>query len=149
MGYSTHRGSDVFGIGVSAVSSIPSAFAQNSADLEEYMNKARSGQLPVHRGIIRSPEDQLRAAAIEDLLCLGAIDIAAFERTWSVSFWEHFSQCVSELQILERDSLITIEPSRLTVLPLGRLFLRNIAAVFDAYLAAHRQKQASVFSQSV
>jgi oxygen-independent coproporphyrinogen-3 oxidase len=53
----------------------------------------------------------------------------------------------SELRALAphvRDGLVKVDGHRLTVTPLGRLFVRNVAMVFDEYLPrAENERRAS------
>jgi oxygen-independent coproporphyrinogen-3 oxidase len=41
-----------------------------------------------------------------------------------------------DLRNLESDGLLTLNPNRITITPIGRLLVRNIASVFDRYLRA-------------
>ena len=50
---------------------------------------------------------------------------------------------VAELKALEpmqTDGLLTLDSDRIEVLPRGRLLIRNICMVFDAYLSPDRQR---------
>ena len=50
----------------------------------------------------------------------------------------------------DADELVELEPEGgLRVTPLGRLVLRNVAMVFDAYLAEQRSASMPLFSQTV
>ena len=149
MGYTTNRGSNVLGIGVSSVSSIPTALAQNTARLDEYIERAQSGDFAIDRGVVRSMEDRIRAELIEDVLCQGVIKIPEFEERWGISFRTMFCSELLRLSDFESDGLLRVSESAIRVEPLGRLFLRNIASVFDSFLAQHRTSSKPVFSQSV
>ncbi len=147
MGYSTHQGTSVIGCGVSSISSCDSMLAQNSTDLEEYMARALRQGMVTQRGLGRSPEDQLRGELIENILCVGEIDIPEFEKKWGIQFSEKFSSELQALQPLEDDHLVSVSDRKILVSAPGRLFMRNIASVFDSYLAKH--SAGSTFSQSV
>ena len=41
---------------------------------------------------------------------------------------------MAELQVMEGDGLVSLSADRISVTSLGRIFLRNIAMPFDAYL---------------
>jgi oxygen-independent coproporphyrinogen-3 oxidase len=43
---------------------------------------------------------------------------------------------------------VELEPDRIRVTPLGRIFIRNVAMVFDAYLSRH-EGQTKVFSKTL
>jgi oxygen-independent coproporphyrinogen-3 oxidase len=147
MGYSTHQGTSVIGAGVSAISSTDSMLAQNNTNLEHYMELALSQGIVTQGGLRRSREDQLRGELIENILCIGEIDIKSFEEKWNLDFHSEFSPELESLRPMEEDNLVTIRDKKIEVSSLGRLFMRNIASVFDSYLAKH--KSSSTFSQSV
>ncbi len=46
----------------------------------------------------------------------------------------YFADALSELASLQADGLVTVTPGHIRVTELGRIFLRNIAMCFDAYL---------------
>ncbi len=53
-----------------------------------------------------------------------------------------------QLRDLERDGLVLLNDGRIDVAPLGRIFIRNIAIAFDAYLSkAEARKQ--MFSKTL
>ena len=52
---------------------------------------------------------------------------------------------VADAQWLVDDGLVTLEKSRITVTPRGRLFVRNACMAFDAYL----KKGPRLFSRTV
>src|SRR5690606_22271760 len=51
MGYSTHKTSALLGFGLSAISSLPSAFGQNSKTMREYSAHINGKKFPVDRGV--------------------------------------------------------------------------------------------------
>ena len=44
---------------------------------------------------------------------------------------------------MAKDGLIEFDSDRITVLPAGRLMVRSVCMVFDAYLAQHSQQRFS------
>lgn len=149
MGYSTHRGSNVLGLGVSSVSSLSSIYAQTTVDLKQYEEDTGAETFKIARGVLRTSEDQLRGNIIEDILCQGRINIAELEAKWNFNFFEKFALSLPELTQMHEDQLISFNDKELIVTEVGRLFLRNIAAPFDEYLTKHRENSAKVFSQSI
>ncbi len=149
MGYSTHRGSNVLGVGVSSVSSLPSIYAQTTVDLIQYEEDTKANGFKISRGVLRSNEDQLRGNVIEDVLCHGRIDILNLEKKWNFDFHTKFESSRAELSKMQEDGLIVFNETELIVTEVGRLFLRNIAACFDEYLIRHLENSTKVFSQSV
>lgn len=133
-GYSTQGGSDLLGLGMSAISRIGDCYSQNTKDLRRYEQLIDQGHLPVQRGLWLNAEDQLRRRIIEDLMCRGVVDTARIERDYGVHFDVHFAAELTRLRALEQDGLVEREPGTIRVRPEGQLLLRNIAQVFDAYV---------------
>lgn len=44
---------------------------------------------------------------------------------------------------MQRDGLISLDAKGIRVLPAGRLLVRSVCMVFDAYLAMHNQQRFS------
>jgi oxygen-independent coproporphyrinogen-3 oxidase len=134
-GYSTHGNCDLIGLGMSAISHIGATFSQNARDLPTYYAALDACRLPVVRGLHQSEDDIIRADAIQQLMCHGVLDIAAFETRHRLDFGHYFASELTRLHELARDGLIAIEPERLQVSARGRYLLRVIAMAFDAHLA--------------
>ena len=69
------------------------------------------------------------------MYCTGEIDTVEIEARFGISFEAHFADELERLLKLEADGLVEVGDSTIRVTyPLGRLLLRVVAAVFDAYL---------------
>ena len=136
MGYTTHGGCDLIGLGVSAISHIDGSFSQNFRELKKWEAALAAGQLPLWRGLALSADDRVRAAVIAQLMCQGTIDVRAIEADFGIDFAAYFHASLARLQAHVADGLIVIEDGRITVTGMGRLLLRSIAMCFDAYLQA-------------
>lgn len=147
MGYTTRRGTDVFAHGVSAISDIGSAYAQNVKKLPDYYGAIERDTLPVHRGIRLTDEDRLRRELILDLTCNFALDIPAFEAAWEIDFAEHFAPEIALLQPLIEEGLVSIDTQEIIISPVGRFFVRNICMAIDEYLP--RQTREGQFSRTL
>ncbi len=90
-GYTTKAGADLYGMGVSAISSIGSAYAQNRREVPAYQDAAASRGIATMRGYRLSPDDLLRRAVIGRLLCHTVIPKNEIEREFSISFDEYFA----------------------------------------------------------
>jgi oxygen-independent coproporphyrinogen-3 oxidase len=134
MGYTTHADCDLIGLGVSAISHIGDSFSQNPRDLPAWEIAIDGGALPVWRGLALTFDDRVRADAIQQLMCHGAIDVGALERRHEILFTEYFRDALDRLTPLVADGLVECSSSRITATPRGRLLLRNIAMCFDNYL---------------
>jgi len=150
MGYTTLRGTDLLSFGVSSISDFNGGFGQNVKKLSTYKTMLQRNELPVERGLILSEEDRIRQYMIEELMCNGYLN---FERGDEPS--EFAPEAIrarvleqkEELQPLEEDGLIVLDDLGLKVTEKGRIFLRNIAVHFDAYLKKGGKKP--VFSRAV
>lgn len=137
MGYTVQQGqlpSDLYGFGVSAISGLQGYFAQNWRKLSQYYEAIENNQLPTMRGYILSDEDRLRQKVILGILCQGIIRYDEFNQPFGIDFKTHFADALTALQPMAKDGLVTFNDAGFTVTPLGRLFSRNIAMPFDAYL---------------
>jgi len=135
-GYSTHGGSDLVSLGVSAIGNIGNTYAQNSVSTIEYESLVSNKRLPIKKGLMVDEDDQIRAAAIQGIMCHDGIDYAVFGQQHSINFGEYFAPELQRLADLAQDDLIVITDNAITVTAKGRLLLRSIAMIFDRYLSA-------------
>ncbi len=140
---------DLYGFGVSAISGFQRQYAQNVKKLSQYYEAIQNHELPVHRGVVLNDEDLLRRQIILDILCLGVIDYAVYKDRFDVNFQRHFDKALSAIAPMEEDGLLTFRDSGFSLTPLGRIFSRNIAMPFDAYLEAQRQSDKPTFSKTL
>jgi oxygen-independent coproporphyrinogen-3 oxidase len=133
-GYSTHAEADMVSCGVSAISAVGGAYAQNEKSLERYYAAIDRGELPIARGLERTHDDSVRHAVIQRLMCNFTLDIAAFERAHGVSFGDYFAREMPALRSFEADGLLALGQHVIEVTRKGRLLIRNVAMIFDAYL---------------
>ena len=63
-GYTTKAGADLYGMGVSAISSIGDAYAQNRREIPAYESGVAERGIATMRGYRLSPDDRLRRAVI-------------------------------------------------------------------------------------
>ena len=134
MGYTTHADSDLIGLGVSAISHVGDTYSQNPRDLPTWESAIDKGRLPIWRGMQLDADDIVRADAIQQLMCSGAIDIAAMENRHDIEFDTYFSTALDHLASLAADGLVEITSTEIRATSRGRLLLRIIAACFDRYL---------------
>jgi oxygen-independent coproporphyrinogen-3 oxidase len=153
MGYTSKPSEALLAFGPSAISSLPTAFAQNDKALPAYYSRLANGDLPTVRGVCRSRDDQIRGDIIQALFCFGQVDLQTLSLKWQEDLIDKFSKELNALQGFVSDKLLSIESAKIEILPDGRFFLRNIAMVFDAHLARHQSGNVTgtkpVFSQTV
>ena len=150
-GYTTKAGCDLYGMGVSAISGLEDVYAQNQRELPRYYEAIAAGCWPTMRGARVSQEDKLRRAVINRILCHTVLSKSEVEREFGVSFDQHFASELEQLGELERDGLVRLDGDRIEVAPLGRIFIRNVAMVFDEYLNSNvaRAEQKRAFSSTL
>jgi oxygen-independent coproporphyrinogen-3 oxidase len=136
-GYTTHAETDLIGFGVSAISHVGTTFTQNHRELTDWEDEIGAGRLPVFRGYVQTRDDVIRGAVIEDCLCNSRIAKDEIEKRFQIQFDGYFTTELMRLNELEQDGLIEGKDSRtIRVTPAGRIFVRTIARVFDAYQGA-------------
>ena len=133
-GYSTHGGCDLIGLGVSAISRIGNAHAQNSTSTSEYESLLADGYLPIMRGIEVDQDDQLRADVIQHLMCHDGLSISDFERSHDICFKSYFQNELMNLATLANDGLVYIDEDEIEVTASGKLLMRSVAMIFDRHL---------------
>ena len=133
-GYSTHGGSDLVSLGVSAISHIGNSYAQNSLTTADYEERIRGGHLPVRKGMVVDDDDLLRADVIHEIMCHDTLDFDAFSEGHDIDFADYFADELDRLEPLVDDGLIELDDSRIDITDKGRLLLRSVAMVFDRHL---------------
>lgn len=132
-GYSTHADCDVLGIGVSAISRIGDGYSQNVTELSRYRDLIDKQKMPIKKGVNLSADDRIRADLIQQIMCDGKVDYSVFGDVHDIFFHQYFNEELSRLDSLAKDDLIKLSDTGFFVTPKGRIFLRNIAMIFDAY----------------
>ena len=147
-GYTTHKDCDIYAFGASSISQTPSTYMQNEKNVKKYQELVASGHLPVERGLRLTREDQMRRDAITKVMCDLELDMVTFGAAWDIDFSNHFADALIDLQPLAADGFVTVSGNRIVVTDLGRLFLRNIAMCFDAYLKQPAQDNQPRYSKT-
>jgi oxygen-independent coproporphyrinogen-3 oxidase len=133
-GYSTHAECDLVGMGATSISLINNTYAQNRKGLDDYYAAIDAGELAVFRGVELSEDDELRRDVITGLISHFHLNFPKIEAQWKVNFKEYFAKEMVNLQPMIEDGLISLTEDDLYVSAKGRLLIRNICMVFDAYL---------------
>lgn len=133
-GYSTKLGADIYAMGMSSISQLEDVYAQNVKELPLYYEMLDAGRLPVEKGYIMSRDDHIRRETIMRLMCDLELDFEGMSQNLGVNFKEYFAKDIEGMSVFQDDELLTIGPEKISVTESGRLFIRNIAMEFDAYL---------------
>lgn len=139
-GYSTKADSDLYGLGMSSIGHFGTTYAQNAKTLPEYYEAIGSGRFATAVGYGMTPDDRVRKFVIMKLMCDLSLNIREVEQKFGIEFGQYFDRSIRRLQPLLDDGLVEVSPAEITVTSPGRLFLRNIAMCFDAYVAENAGK---------
>jgi len=150
MGHTTQAGVDLIGFGPSAISELRSSYAQSHRDLPGWEKAVSETGLATMRGHRLSDDDQQRRWVIGRIMCHGELPAADYAAEFGERFAERFAGELARLDPLVADGLVErAADGSLSVTPLGRLLVRNVAMVFDAYLADQRKSETPMFSKTV
>ena len=142
-GYTTKKGVDLIGVGISSISMLERYYGQNYKTVRPYYEAIDSGLLPTYRGIELNDDDIVRREVITELICNFVLDKKVIEEKFGIAFDDYFESELKELEEMERDGLIQLGERFLRVTPLGRLLIRNICMVFDVYTKRRVEKRFS------
>lgn len=146
-GYSTQADCDLIGLGLTSIGYVGGNFFQNKKEMDDYETSINQQGMAVFRGYTLSDEDHLRRAVIMRLMCDFALDFSHVEEEFGIDFNAHFSDSLADLKEMQDDGLLTLTASGLTVLPAGRLMIRNVAMVFDEHL--RNKSESTSFSKTL
>ena len=83
-------------------------------------------------------------------MCHGELRADEFEAGFGRPFASAYAHELKELEEPAADGLLTLgEAGSFSLSPLGRLLVRNVAMVFDAYLGEQRRGSRPLFSKTV
>jgi oxygen-independent coproporphyrinogen III oxidase len=139
-GYTTKAGTDLIGFGMSAIGSIGRHYVQNRRELGEYRRAVAETGAATFRGARLTDDDERRRTVIQNLLCHGVVIKSEIEARFGIRFDAEYAGALEALAPCVRDGLVTLDAGEIRATPLGRVFLRNLAMPFDAYLADAAEK---------
>ena len=128
MGYTTQKTAILLGLGVSSISDVGIAFAQNDKTLHDYTAAVENNELPVRKGYFLSEEDIAFRKYILNISCQGKTN---FNPAHLLLLEQYTFPILAELYT---DGLVNYNREGLTVTKLGLHFIRNICSAFDLHL---------------
>jgi len=152
MGYTLKMGSDMVGVGTSAIGDVAGAFAQNEKKLSTYYEALDAGRFPIERGYALDRDDTVRRDVIARMMCHFHVPKRAVEAAHGIAFDEYFARELAELAAPDgpRDhGFVELHDDRIDVVGNGRLFVRNVAMLFDRHLREKHGGDKPVFSRTV
>jgi oxygen-independent coproporphyrinogen III oxidase len=148
-GYTTKAGADLYGMGVTAISGIQNAYAQNQRELAAWEKAVAERGIATMRGYHLSEDDRLRRAVISRLLCHTVVVKEEIAREFGIDFNDYFAEELRRLEPSREDGLVSIESNEIRTTWLGRIFIRNLAMVFDPHLEKQQLAAKPLFSKTL
>ncbi|HYG69735.1 MAG TPA: oxygen-independent coproporphyrinogen III oxidase [Anaeromyxobacteraceae bacterium] len=149
-GYTIRPAEDTVAFGMTSISDIGGAYAQNMHRLKDWEAKVNAGELPVERGAAMTADDVMRRFVINRVMCLLRLDLREVAEKFGPAARKEIEASLDRgVSELKQDGLVTFDGDVLKVTPLGQLLVRNVAMLFDAYLPKHAGEKKQTFSRTV
>jgi oxygen-independent coproporphyrinogen III oxidase len=94
-------------------------------------------------------EDLLRRTVINRILCHGILHKSEIDQEFSIDFDTTFAPEIERLAAFVSDGLLELDGDVIRTSMLGRIFIRNIAMVFDPYLEKQKLESRQLFSKTL
>jgi oxygen-independent coproporphyrinogen III oxidase len=148
-GYTTKAGADLYGMGITAISGIQNCYAQNHRDIPSWEKAVAERGIATMRGYRLSNEDLLRRAVINRLLCHTVVIKGEVSREFGIDFDQYFAEELRHLEPFREDGLVLLDRNEIRTTWLGRIFIRNLAMIFDPYLEKQQLDAKPLFSKTL
>jgi oxygen-independent coproporphyrinogen-3 oxidase len=148
-GYTTKAGADLYGMGITAISGFQNAYAQNHRDIPSWEKAVNARGIATMRGYHLSNEDRLRRTVINRLLCHTVVIKNEISREFSIDFDKYFEEELRRLEPFRDDGLVLLDRGQIRATWLGRIFIRNLAMIFDPYLEKQQLIAKPLFSKTL
>lgn len=143
-GYCTRRTTaQVYAFGVTGISQLESAYAQNTKDIDEYIADIKAGRLATAKGYLLSPNERVAREVIETLMCNYHINWDNLGERLHLSVADirkaiHWDE--QQLSMMEHDGIIRMDDHELSMHAQGSPFVRNVAAALDPLMVNTTRK---------
>src|SRR5207245_11510501 len=134
---------------MTAIDGMRDADVQNDLVLPAWQKAVTERGLATMRGYQLSNEDRLRRAVISRLLCHTVVIKDEISREFGVDFDQYFAEELRHLESSRQDGLVLLERDEIRATWLGRIFIRNLALVFDPYLEKQKLDAKPLFSKTL
>jgi oxygen-independent coproporphyrinogen-3 oxidase len=148
-GYTTKAGADLYGMGITAISGVQDIYAQNYRDIPSWEKAVEEHGLATMRGYRLSEDDVIRREIISRLLCHTVIVKDEISKQFGIDFDEYFAPELERLKMPQEDGLVVMNDKEIRSAWLGRIFIRNLAMVFDPYLEKQQLAARPLFSKTL
>ncbi|MGY8669158.1 oxygen-independent coproporphyrinogen III oxidase [Bradyrhizobium sp. UFLA05-109] len=132
LGYSADTCRTLIGYGPSAIGRLGDGYVQNEVTTDSYSGRIRAGHLATLKGCCLTPEDRVRGAIIERLMCDLEADVPAICAAHGFDPIP-FLNSTERLATLAEDGIVDIENGSVRVRQERRFLIRAVASAFDAY----------------
>lgn len=135
-GYCTLRTTgQVYAFGVSGISQLDSAYAQNGKDIAAYIQTISDGKMYVAKGYRLSDSQRVVREVVEALMCNYHVDFGAVARHLGLPDAEAVKRCCNyqpdKLLDMQADGIIILDGDAITLTDERSPFVRNVAAALD------------------
>lgn len=121
-GYCTRRTTaQVYAFGVTGISQLETAYAQNTKDIDEYVGTVAEGRMAVKKGYALTKEQQQTRRSIDELMCNYRVGLSE----------DVFAEHRAKLLEMQDDGIVTLEGTTVIMTSDGTPFVRNVAALLD------------------
>lgn len=135
-GYCTKRTTgQVYACGVTGISQLGKVYAQNTKLIEDYIALISNNEFPTIKGYRLTDAQVKTREVITALMCNYQVDFNELEQNDNAGieyFLENDISLENELSELENDGLILFKNNILKVREEGKIFVRNVASIFDS-----------------
>ncbi|MDO5665255.1 MAG: oxygen-independent coproporphyrinogen III oxidase [Bacteroidia bacterium] len=137
-GYCTRRTTgQVYAFGVTAISQLAGAYAQNTKNIAEYITLIGQKKIPVKKGYSLSPDEQITREVITELMCNEQVDWQLLSDRLQLPISTVKSATAysdTALQAFADDGIIVFDNYKIAMCEKGSPFVRNVAASLDKLL---------------
>jgi oxygen-independent coproporphyrinogen-3 oxidase len=140
-GYTTDVSDALLAFGASAIGETPQGFSQAARDTLQWSERIEAGANPAMRGLAITPEDRLRGAVIEKIMCGFSADYGAIAQSQGFGS-DYFADIPERLAPAIAAGIAELSGTTVRVPVEHRLFLRSVAAAFDQHFVAAPNRHA-------
>ncbi|MCR5312637.1 MAG: oxygen-independent coproporphyrinogen III oxidase [Bacteroidaceae bacterium] len=135
-GYCTLRTTgQVYAFGVSGISQLDGAYAQNGKDIPTYIDTINNGDLYVQKGYRLTDSQKVVREVIEALMCNYHVDFSSIAQRLGLKNATEVKSCcnydIDKLKEMESDGIISLTDDSITLTDERSPFVRNVAAALD------------------
>ncbi len=134
MGYTVLPTENIIGFGASSIGYVEGGYFQNEKSLIDYYKGVDDTCFGIEKGLNLDEDDLIRRELISELMCHFELNRHRFSEKFNIEFDEFFDFEKEHLEKCVREGLCEDDGQVIKVTELGKLFVRNIAMGFDAYL---------------